>query len=364
MPLMPPILPESDWLSFTTSLFVAAGAPDDEAAIVARELATSSLMGHDSHGLLRVPEYLRMAAEGVIVPGAPVTPSRRSETTAIVDGALNFGQVVASRAIAEGIDIARRHRTACVITRRCHHVGRLGAYVEQAAAAELIAIATCNSPVHGHFVLPWGGREGRLATNPIAYAVPTLGDPIVADISTSVAPEGKIRVRRNTGQPLPEGWALDAAGRPTTDPVGFYGPPRGGILPLGGAMGHKGFALGLLVEVLGSALAGVSPTDPATVGNGVCFLLVDPAAFCPIERFKQLTDELVRYVKSSAPAPGFEEVLVPGELEIRALRRRRIEGLTVDAVTWQGLLEHAARLGVPPPGTTRPGTPTLQQSAS
>jgi uncharacterized oxidoreductase len=339
-------LPHETLTRIAAALCQAVGAPVAEAELTARELVTSSLMGHDSHGVLRLPEYLDLAGQGGIVPGAPISVERTSETTAVVDCGFNFGAVGAHRAIEEGVRIARAHRVGCVITRRCNHVGRVGAYVQAAAAQDLIALATCNSPVHGHFVLPWGGKEGRLATNPIAYAVPSGGDPLLADLSTSVAPEGKVRVYKNEGRPLPPGWVLDADGRPTTDPAAFYGPPRGGILPLGGPTGYKGFALGLLVEVLGSALAGVSTTDQTVRGNGVCFVLIDPAAFCPIGRFKELVDGLIAYVKSSPPAPGFEEVLVPGEVEFRALRRRLGEGVPVDDVTWRAIADHAGRLGV------------------
>jgi uncharacterized oxidoreductase len=245
-----------------------------------------------------------------------------------------------------GIAIAREQRTATVITRHCHHVGRLGAWVQMAADEGLIALATCNSPVHGHYVLPWGGREGRLATNPIAYSVPTGHDPIVADFSTSVAPEGKIRFYRNEGQPVPDGWILDAEGRATNDPNAFYGPPRGGILPLGGAAGHKGFALGLLVEILGSALAGVSCRSPDSIGNGVCMIVIDPSAFCPLDEFRRLMDETVAYTKSSPPAPGFTEVLVPGELEFRTLRQRQREGIPIDGATLAAIRRYGKRLGV------------------
>src|SRR5262249_62146040 len=124
----------------------------------------------------------------------------------------------------------------------------LGAYVQQAAECGLIAIATCNSPIAGHFVIPWGGKQGRLATNPIAYAVPTGGDPILADFATSVAPEGKVRWYRNAGLPLPPGRIQDADGVPSTDPDAFYGPARGGLLPLGGPVGSQASALGLLRE--------------------------------------------------------------------------------------------------------------------
>jgi uncharacterized oxidoreductase len=328
------------------ALFHAAGAPPAYAQLVVDHLVESSLMGHDSHGVLRIPEYLDDVARGRIDPAAKVRIERKSSTTAIVDGGDTFGAVVARTAIDEAIRTAHEQRTACLILRRCHHVGRLGAFVERAARNDLIALATCNSPVQGHFVLPWGGREGRLATNPIAYAVPTLAEPIVADFSTSVAPEGKIRFRRNEGKPLPRGWLLDSEGRPTTDAAALYATPRGGILPLGGAAGHKGFALGLLVEIFGAALAGHATDEASVIGNGVVFIVIDPAAFVPLAEFKRLVSDTVAYVKSSPPAVGFDEVLVPGELEFRTLRRRSREGVPVDDVTWTSIEEHARRLGV------------------
>ncbi len=301
------------------ALFAAAGAGAFEARATARSLVTSSLMGHDSHGVIRIPEYLGFVADGSIVPQAPLSVERTSPTTAVVDCGRGFGPVGAERAMREGIEIARGQRTACVITRRCNHVGRLGAYVQLAAEEGMLAMATCNSPIHGHDVLPWGGRDGRLGTNPIAYAVPAGSVPVLADFSTSVAPEGKIRFCRNERKSVPAGWILDALGNATNDPNAFYGPPRGGILPLGAGAGHKGFALGLLVEILGTALAGVGSQDPEAFGNGVCFVVVDPSAFCPLEQFRRLMDETIAYIKSSRPAPGFDEVLVPGELEFRTL---------------------------------------------
>jgi uncharacterized oxidoreductase len=328
------------------ALFTAAGVTADPTRAIVGSLVTSSLMGHDSHGVIRIPEYLGFVADGSIIPDAPITVERTGPTTAVVDCGCGFGAVGAERTICEAIEIARQQGTACVITRRCHHVGRLGAWVQVAADAGMLALATCNSPIHGHHVLPWGGRAGRLATNPIAYAVPTGGLPVVADFSTSVAPEGKIRFYRNLGKSVPDGWIVDGNGKPTNDPAAFYGPPRGGILPLGAAAGHKGFALGFLVEILGSALAGISAQDPDRFGNGVCFIVVDPSSFCPLDRFRRLMDEIVAYIKSSPPAPGFDEVLVPGELEFRTLARRQNEGIPLDAATIDAMADHGARLGV------------------
>ncbi|MFO1094230.1 MAG: Ldh family oxidoreductase [Planctomycetaceae bacterium] len=328
------------------ALFTAAGATPEAAKAVVTSLVTSSLMGHDSHGVLRIPEYLDLHAQGKVVPAATPTVERTGPSTAIVDCGGGFGAVGAARAMQVAIDLAREQRTACVITRRCNHIGRLGTWVELAAAEGLIGLASCNSPVYGHYVLPWGGRDARLATNPIAYAVPTGGDPIVSDFSTSVAPEGKIRFYRNEGRAVPDGWILDADGRPTNDASQFYGPPRGGILPLGGGAGHKGFALSLLVEILGSALAGIGCTDPKFIGNGNCFAVLDPSAFCPLDQFRGLMDETVAYMKSSRPAPGFSEVLVPGELEFRTLRQRRQTGIPIDPATLAGMRQHGDRFRV------------------
>ncbi len=341
------IFPAADFEPLAAALFQAAGTPGPEARRVAQSLLRSSLAGHDSHGVLRIPEYLQFIIDGTVCPGAAVEVRRTSNTTAVVDCGQNFGAVGAGRAIEIAIEIAQQHKTACVTTLRCSHVGRLGEYVETAARHDLIAIATCNSPISGHFVLPYGGREGRLATNPLAYGIPSAGDPIVADFSTSVAPEGKVRVHRNQDKPLPPGWIVDADGNPSIDANEFYGPPRGGILPLGGAAGHKGFALGLLVDILGSVLNGISSTDPDTLGNGVCFVVIDPAAFCPLDSFRREVARTIEYVKSSAPAPGFDEVLAPGEIEFRSARRRRVEGIPIDEPTWLAIREHADRLGVP-----------------
>ena len=336
-------------------LFSAMGADENRARATVDSLVTSSLMGHDSHGVIRIPEYLDFVEDGSILIDAVLTVERTGPTTAVVDCGQGFGPVGAERAIREAVSIARDHRTSCVITRRCNHVGRLGAWVQVAADSGMIALATCNSPVYGHFVLPFGGRDTRLATNPVAWAVPTGGDPVVADFSTAVAPEGKIRFYRNEGKPVPDGWILDADGRPTNDPNDFYGPPRGGILPLGGGSGHKGFALSLLVEILGSALAGISSTDTEVFGNGVCFIVIDPSAFCPLDTFCRLMDETVAYMKSSSPAPGFDEVLVPGELEFRTMRQRLVDGIPVDGNTLQALCDHGERLGVDVAGIPESG---------
>ena len=327
-------------------LFQGLGAAAAEADLTTAELVKSSLMGHDSHGVMRIPEYLGFIEDGSLKTQVTPVVKQTGPGTAEVECGFGFGAVGATQAIETGIELATEQGTACVITRNCNHVGRLGSYVNMAADAGMIAIATCNSPIYGHHVLPFGGREGRLATNPIAYGVPTDGDPIVADFSTSVAPEGKIRFYKNEGKLVPDGWILDGNGRPTNNPNEFYGPPKGGILPFGGSVGHKGYALGLLVEILGAVFTGVSTTSTDAFGNGVCFLVINTNSFTQTATFKTLMSESSNYMKSSSPAEGFEEVLVPGELEFRYKRQREKEGIPVDPATWQAIQEYASKLNL------------------
>ena len=287
------------------------------------------------------------------LPGAPITVSNESETTAVVDCGWNFGQIGAVRAMEIAIEKASKHHASVVVTRRCGHAGRLGAYTQLAAEGGFLALAFCSSSRQGHFVLPWGGRQGRLSTNPISFALPTdLGDPILADFSTSAAPEGKIRLYRDQGKQLPEGWVVDAEGRPTTDPRRFYGPPMGAILPFGGTAGHRGYALALLVQILGRSLAGQSVTADHP-GNGVAFIVIDVSAFLKRDEFERLIAELREHLKSTPPVNGFEEVLLPGEPEFRTAQRRQRQGIPVEDEIWQQIQECAESLGVSSRPTSR-----------
>ncbi len=207
----------------------------------------------------------------------------------------------------------------------------------------------CNSPIHGHFVLPWGGREPRLATNPLAFGFPTdFEHPIIADFSTSSAPEGKIRVYRDQNKPLPPDWILDPEGRPSTDARDFYGPPRGAILPFGGQAGYRGYALSLLVEILAGTLSGQRITRDQP-GNGVSFMVLDVSAFMPRPQFYEALRELRDYMKSSPPAKGFDVVMLPGEPELRKKREREATGIEIAETTWQEILRVAESLGVKQP---------------
>src|SRR5207244_1100221 len=214
------------------------------------------------------------------VPGAPFEILRRSPAGALVDGNWGFGAVVATKATELGIEMAQSAGVAVVSVRRCNHVSRLGHYVLMAAEAGLIGFMTANNHGGGRWVAPWGGTDRRLATNPIAFAAPLAPDgqrlpSLLVDITTSTVAEGKVRVLRNKGLPLPEGWAILPDGTPLTDPAQMYGPPHGSLLPFGGMAGHKGFALSMMVELLSGALSRAGCTRGRGVHPGnALFLLV------------------------------------------------------------------------------------------
>lgn len=333
-------------LEFAIQVFRACGAPDDEARIVADHLITANLLGYDTHGVIRIPQYVEAIRDGMILPGAPIEIQEETETTAVLDGGWNFGQVGGMRAIKIGVDKARRSHTATIIARRCNHAGRLGTFTHRAALDGLLAIGVCNSPLHGHFVLPWGGIDGRLATNPFSFAAPCGSAwPIVADFSTAETSEGAVRLHRNLGRALPTGTILDSEGTPTTDPAKFYGPPQGAILPFGGDKGYRGYALSLLVEIFGGILAG-SSTIIDQPGNGLGFVLIDIAAFLPMERFAALMEELRGYLKSARPATEKNEVMLPGEPDFCRREERLRTGIPVDDETWAQIIASALSVGV------------------
>lgn len=332
---------------FTQDVFAACGSTSEEAALISEHLVQANLMGYDSHGVIRIGQYVGDVKKGRIIPGAPVTLKNQTDTTTIVDCGWNFGQVGGYRALQYAIDKARTHHLSMVVTQRCSHAGRLGAYTQSAAEQGFIALGFCNSPPgDGHFVAPWGGREGRLSTNPMSFAIP-CGDasPILGDFSTAQTPEGKLRLYLNQKKPLPPGWIVDVAGNPSIDAADFYGPPRGAILPFGGELGYRGFALGLLVETLGGLLAGTSSVQPLP-GNGLCLIVINVGAFLPPANFAVLTEELRNYVKSCPPDGNHQEVTLPGELDFRLFQERSALGVPIDPRTWEQIRACAASLGV------------------
>ena len=342
-----PLVSSAEVHKLTVDIFAACGAPLDEAGIVADHLVGANLCGVDSHGVIRIAQYVQEVHDGAARPGAKVVISHETPVSALVDCGWNLGVVGAQKAADIALAKAREYKIAIVATRNCNHAGRLGHYLEKTSGEGFLGLGFCSSPRHGHFVVPWGGRDGRLSTNPLAYGVPVDGsNPIISDFSTSQTPEGKIRLYKNRNQDLPEGWILDAAGQPSTSPSDFYGPPPGGILPFGGRLGYRGYALGLLVEIMGTILAGYDSTEDRP-GNGVTFILFHPTLLVSSESYASNLKKLADYIRSSRPASGVAEVLLPGELEQHKRVRRTIDGIDIDAATWSTIVKVANGLNVP-----------------
>jgi uncharacterized oxidoreductase len=336
--------------SVVTSIFEKAGAPSRYAQLVASHLVTSNLFGHDSHGVLRVPQYCSAIENGELIPTAEATVVHDSVSGAVLDGGMGFGQVAATEAMTLALSKAERNGTAAVTLRNCYHSGRLGAYTELAAAAGMIGIVMVNAGGGGQSVVPFGGSERRLATNPLSIAAPTGGEfPLVLDIATSMAPEGKIREYALRKIELPSGWIVDSAGRPSCDPSDFYGSPPGSLLPLGGPSGHKGFGLALMVDVLAGALsgAGCCQDEKLQARDGVLLIALNIAQFAGCERFLEHVQGLIEYVKSCPAASGFSGVYVPGEREFMSAQTRRLNGVPVDEDTWRQIEAIAERFEVP-----------------
>lgn len=332
--------------TFVKSIFVGCGSPAVEAATVADDLVESNLLGYDSHGVIRCETYVDFALTGRVKPGAPFQIVKESPVTAIVDCGLNFGQVSATAIVDLACRKAEQSGMAYVVSKNCCHVGRLGSYVQKVAERGMLGIATCNNRKIGHIVAPWGGREGRLGTNPLAYAAPTKAWPVVLDMSTCMIPEGKVYLARTEGKSVPSGCVRDAAGNATTDPNVFYGPPQGTILPFGSEYGYKGYGLSMLVEIMGGIMAGEDATADQPGFNGFSLMAISPDAFCGIESFASLVDRLCAYQMSSAPAPGFSEVVVPGLYDFRKREQRLAEGIPIDDKTWNAVAAAANRVGV------------------
>ena len=325
------------------SLLVAGGAGEAAAAIVADHLVGSDLCGVHSHGLLRVPQYLDELERREIDGRANPVVSTRGDAFSVVDGRRAFGQVAALEALERATASASAHGLGLATVVRAGHAGRIGAYVERIAAAGNVGLAFCSGPRSGHRVAPFGGVEGRLATNPIAFALPGDGAPVVGDFSTSAVPEGVVRRLRELGLDAPDGSLQDAAGAATSDPASLYAEPPGTIRPLGGDIfGHKGYALALLVEAMTTVLAGEDAADPDRFGNNLTLLVVAGG-----DRVDTSGAALAAYVRTARPVDPARPVLLPGDLERRA--RGRGDDVELDPPVWQALVAAAERLAVPLP---------------
>lgn len=336
---MPRFAPD-DLQRFASDVLAAAGASPPVAAAVAAHLVDCNLKGVDSHGVGRIPSYLKLIGEGYIDPAAVPAVQRDDPQVVRVDGGGGFG-IVAMEAALDALLAPESAMTIAVagIT-NVAHTGRIGAYAERAAAANRFALVT-GGGAYGkiRYVAPFGGAEAFYSTNPYALALPGgRHGPVVADFATSATAQGKLMLSRAKGETVEPGLIIDKAGAPTIDPERFY--DGGAILP---AAGPKGYGLALIAELLGVALLG-----PRHEFNWL-MIVIDIARMQDPGDYNAAAETLLAQIKAVQPSPGFEEVCLPGELEERRAAERRRDGVPVDAQVWEGIAAAGAGLDVAAP---------------
>jgi hydroxycarboxylate dehydrogenase B len=335
---------------FAKSLFEAARVPTEDAGVVARSLVDANLCGHDSHGVMRIPQYIDFLRKGTYKPDVPLTTLSESLAVIAADANWGLGQVQAYRLLDQLLPKVKQLGVAVGTLRNCGHIGRLGEYAEFAAKENMALFAAVNSHGSGRRVAPPGGTEGRISTNPICMGVPTSSQPVIVDFGTSAAAEGKVRAQFQKNQPCPEGWLIDHTGTPCTDPSVLYREPRGNLLPFGGSQAYKGFGLGLVIDLLCGGLSGGACSNPAFplpgIGNAAVFILLNPACFGGTDHFLHETDGLSAYVRSCPTVPGIAGIILPGDPERAAKARRLVDGVPIPDGTWELISQTARDLNV------------------
>ncbi len=324
------------------------GSREAEVEAVVGNLIDANLTGHDSHGIGMLPRYAGAFLEGGLTPNAEIGIDMDAGALLRLDGHAGFGQVVGRQAMALGIERARSHGSCIVALGNAHHLGRIGAWAEQVAAAGLVSMHFVNVIARA-IVAPHGGGDGRFGTNPFCAGVPLAGrPPVILDFATSMIAQGKTRVAHNKGELVAPNCLIDDHGRPTQDPRYTVVPPLGALLTFGA---HKGYGLALMCELLGGALAaGMTQRDhdgsKKRVLNGMFSVIVDPGKLADRAAFEAEALAFLGWVQASPPRDGFGPVQVAGDAERASRARRSVEGVPVDATTWQEILDAAASLGV------------------
>jgi LDH2 family malate/lactate/ureidoglycolate dehydrogenase len=327
------------------------GVPSEQAAVVADNLVEADLRGIDSHGAHLMALYYGRVRSGHLRPATRVTVLDDQGSTVRMDAALGFGQVAGVAAMDMAIARARDHGVATVTVRELTHLGALAYYTMRAASEGLIAFAFQNG---GTIVPPYGGTTSLFSTNPFSYAIPTGREPtVVYDVATTAAAGNKILLARKRGDAsIPEGWANDEQGRPTTD------PQAASVYQLQWFGGHKGFGLGMLVEIMSGLLADSAfgtyenseseLTGRERIAKGCGFIALDVTRFLPLDEFRARVDRLVADVHASELAPGTDRVYVPGEIEAHRRESRLRDGIPLPTALVEELDSMAASLDVPP----------------
>jgi uncharacterized oxidoreductase len=342
-------------IDFVADVFVHADSSNEEAKRIATYLTTANLTGHDSHGVIRVPVYIRWRNNGMIVPNQTIEIPVDTPSLAVVDGKFGYGQTVGPQAVKLGIEKAKASGLAAIATKNSGHIGRIGDWAEMAAAEGLVSIhfVTAAGSV---LVAPYGGVERRLSTAPYCVGIPRAGQaPVVLDFATSVVAEGKVLVASRGGKKLPKGALIAPDGTLSEDPAVLYGPyemdgPRnhaegsGAIRAFGE---HKGSGLALICELLGGALTGNGATKyDRPFANGMFSIYIDPKRIDPSNFFDGEVTRYIDFFRSTKPAAGVDAVLVPGDPEAATRAERTKNGVPLPDETWSAIVATAREVGV------------------
>lgn len=336
---------------YVERLMAAVGVPGSVARLVAESLVAANLRGVDSHGVQLVPYYVEQVEHGDMDPVGEGRVVSESGSCLTYDAENCVGQRTAEICTAHAIRLAKEHGTSLVVAREGNHFGACAFWADRMAAEGQIGIVMCNA---SSLVPPWQGAQPRYGTNPICMAPP---GPWLLDMATTTVAMGKIYKAMWNGQPsIPEGWALDSNGVPTTSVEAAL---KGMLMPLGG---YKGYGLAMMVEILCAVLSGGALREDVgrlrfrghNLRVSHLFMAIDVTRFMPVEEFRARLEHLVNYMKCTPPAPGYSEVLVAGDPEWRLEEQRRREGIPLGAGTWEALGKAAARLGVAPPKVLLP----------
>jgi L-lactate dehydrogenase len=346
----PPRYAAPDLVTFANGLLRRVGVRDDIAATVADVLVTGDLLGHTTHGLGLLAPYLGELEKGTMTATGEPRVQNARPAAELWDGGRLPGPWLTMRAMDATMAMARTYGSGTVVIRRSHHIACLAAYLLHATEQGMVGIVQSSDPILAA-VVPHGGITPIVTPNPIAVGIPTSGDPILVDVSTSITSMGFIRQRRDAGERLPGPWVIDAEGRATDDPNVVFADPKGALLPLGGLdAGYKGFGLALMIEALTAGLAGSGRADPPEGWGATVFVqAIDPAAFGGDADFRRQMDRMVEASHASRPRPGVDRVRVPGEAGMRRLREQRKLGVALYPSILPALLPWSAKLGVAPP---------------
>jgi len=328
------------------AVVAAAGSDAREAGLVAENLVTANLLGHDSHGIGMIPRYIDAVLDGGLAPNQHPKATLDTGALLAVDGCKGYGQVIGGESMQMAIERAKQHG-ACVMTlANAHHLGRIGHWAEMAVAQGFVSIHFVNVISHAR-VAPYGGRDARFGTNPCCIGIPLPGEaPFVLDYATSAVAQGKLRVAHNKGEKVPPGRLIDADGNPTNDPRYAVIPPYGAMLAFGE---HKGYGMALACELLGGALTGggtwhYEESTKQRVMNGMLAVVIDPKRLGTAPAFEREARLFLDWLRKSRPAPGFDRVRIAGEPERELKAKRSRDGIPVDETTWQEILRAADKV--------------------